>query len=185
MSKHIDKTALSYLIGITGVILILAGVTYGVVVKQEKESARTSADVTKLALPDGSAPFTTLEGDPVAVSYDEESVRVVSAWASWCPSCKEGLLLLDGLASRYDDVTFIAVNRNENPTTARAYLETLPELTHLTVALDANDHFFKTVEGYAMPETVVYDKEGVIVSHLRGAYRGAALEAAIIEALER
>jgi uncharacterized FAD-dependent dehydrogenase len=41
-------------------------------------------------------------------------------------------------------------------------------MTEVKFLLDTSDRFYKSIKGYAMPETVIYDPEGRIYFHARG-----------------
>lgn len=182
---HFDSTSTRYALLLLGCILLLGAGTYFIATKSAEQKREASADVAKLSLEDGSTPFTNTEGEAIDIATYENEIRVVSAWASWCPSCADQLALLDTVAQNYTDVAFIAVNRNENPATARAYLETLPPLENLVVLFDTHDRFFNAIEGYAMPETIIYNTEGKVVVHIRGPLKKEQIEREINNVVTR
>jgi thiol-disulfide isomerase/thioredoxin len=110
-------------------------------------------------------------------------VIYVNSWASWSPLSRDELIALNEVAGEFKDkpITFIALNRREPVPQAQAYLATLPPLPNLTIVIDSTDEFYKEVTGYAMPETVLYTKDGAILRHERqpqtaDAIRGLANE---------
>jgi hypothetical protein len=47
------------------------------------------------------------------------------------------------------------------------------------IVLDPSDHFFAANEGYAMPETILFNGEGAIVLQQRGALNANEMRATI------
>lgn len=113
--------------------------------------------------------YTDLVGNPVALTQFKGKVLVVNSWATWMPFSQTELPALNQLKEKYgDDVVFLAINRMEDKALVNAYLGTLPEMKNITFLIDPADTFYKAVGGYAMPETVVYAKDGTIALHQRG-----------------
>lgn len=114
--------------------------------------------------------YTNMDGQEISLAEQTEGVTVAIAWASWCPACNKDLITLSNLASQYQDknIKFIAVNRAEDKTTAERYLTTVVTKQNLTLVLDPSDGFYKSINGYAMPETVVYGESGDIIAQYKG-----------------
>ena len=112
-------------------------------------------------------PFTTVDGEPVALSTKEAAYTLVYSWASWCLVCGEELSMLNELALR-NDVKVIAVNRAETKYIAQDYLATLSGVQNVQIVLDPSDRLFSSIEGFAMPEYVLYDNQGVELLKGRG-----------------
>jgi hypothetical protein len=95
------------------------------------------------------------------------------------------LQLLDEVATNYspDSVTILALNRMEPVHQAQRFLTTIPAVPNITFVQDNQDHFFAAVEGYAMPETIVYNPAGEIVLHKRGNLTRDEIVAAVDAAL--
>lgn len=123
-----------------------------------------------LLLEEGQQSFTTLNGDTVSVSDHFGKIMVVSSWASWCPECNLGLTQLSNLADEFKDkgVVVLAINRAENRFTAERYLQTVTLSENLQIIIDPEDHYFGASAGYAMPETIIYTKDGQEALHQRG-----------------
>ena len=124
-------------------------------------------------LPEDTQSFTTLSGEPASVADTFGDVMVVSSWASWCPQCTNDFAKLGEVAAEFKDreVAVYAVNRGEDAYSAERYLQTLQKPEHVIFLLDQSDYFFKHSEGYAMPETIIYNKKGDVVLHQRGELR--------------
>ncbi len=132
-------------------------------------------------LPDDEQSFTTLTGEPATVADSFGDIMVVSSWASWCPQCTGDFLKLGVVAAEFKDkdVIVYAVNRGEDTYSAERYLNTIQKPEHVEFLLDQSDYFFKNSEGYAMPETIVYNKKGEVVLHQRGELRVDELKDAL------
>lgn len=119
---------------------------------------------------DGVSPYTDLDGAVVDLSQYNGKVLVISAWASWCPSCSQQLTDLETLALSYEkeNVAVIAINRKEPQATARAFVEHIGNPQYILFLIDTEDTFYHSIEGFAMPETVFYDADGNLVHHMRG-----------------
>lgn len=104
-------------------------------------------------------------------------ILVAYAWASWCTYCAEELQNLAQLKKTYGDkIEILAINRAEPFVIAKEFTEKLQMGKDVTLLLDSNDTFFKSIGGYAMPETVFIDQNGDIVYHQRGPIDMDALE---------
>lgn len=173
---------------VTLIVLVLLLVVAAVVTYYYRQQASLEArDAAKEALfsPEATAAFTDLEGREVDLAGAEDAIVIATSWASWCPQCALELeLLSEVVAERNDDrVEVLALNRMEPKHQAQRFMATLPALPNITFVLDNQDHFFDSVEGYAMPETIFYNQAGEIVLHKRGNLTKdeavAALEAAL------
>jgi len=131
--------------------------------------------------------YETFSGEVVSLEQFAGDVLVVNAWASWCPFCVSELPDLATLAVAYEDseVSVVAVNRAEPPTTAISYLQSISVTNDsaLHIWLDATDSFYKGIGGFAMPETVIYNRDGTVYHHKRGALNIGEIKMIVDEAL--
>ena len=113
--------------------------------------------------------YITLDGHSVAIREYLGRTLFINSWASWSPLSRDELIALNEIAGEYKDknVVFIALNRKETKEQAARFLATLPDLPNLVIIIDTEDHFYNSVGGYAMPETVIYDASGELVVHER------------------
>jgi thiol-disulfide isomerase/thioredoxin len=113
------------------------------------------------------------DGNEVELSDFRRELLVVHAWASWCVYCGEELKSLVQLKERYGDaVTILAVNRAEPEVDAKAFTDALGlDASKIEILLDRDDAFYKSIEGYAMPETIFITARGEIIHHQRGPMR--------------
>lgn len=160
----------STLVTLAVMVVVLSVSAVFVFWRQGEHTQKQSPDAV-LALDERSEKaYTDLEGTPVSLREFEGKVRVVNAWASWCPFCLEELQAFETLAQEYasEDVVVIAINRKETKEKAQRYLDRIGSFEHMVFVLDPDDTFYKGMQGYAMPETVFYDEEGNVVAHKRG-----------------
>lgn len=108
------------------------------------------------------------DGKEVPLSDFRRSIIVAHTWASWCPYCGAELQSLSELKKEFgDDITVLAVNRAESLEEARAFTDPLG-LSGVEILLDPEDAFFRSIGGYAMPETVFIDSNSEVIFHQRG-----------------
>ncbi len=114
--------------------------------------------------------FTDLQGTAITFEPFEGKVRVVNSWASWTPFSVQELRDLEQLASEVskDEVAVLAINRKEPKEMAIQFLGTIFKFENITFMIDVSDYFYNSVGGFAMPETIFYDKKGSVVYHARG-----------------
>ena len=134
-----------------------------------------------LTTPEGVPSYTDAEGNEVELVDDVPKTVVVYSWASWCPACKQELNELDSFAGALDieEVEVLAINRKEDVRTAKRFLNTLPDLENIEIVLDPADYLFESIDGYAVPEILVYDETGALVLHERTTFHAANVVAAI------
>ncbi len=113
--------------------------------------------------------YTDLDGNPIQLAEYKGKPLIINAWATWTPFSKDELILFSKYKAEYGDaVTVLAINRMENVATIKAYLDFIGKPGGIVFLGDPTDNFYKSIQGYAMPETVFYDSEGIIVNHARG-----------------
>lgn len=154
---------------VLGVIVLAAG-WYAFMLSQEAREANSAAGKA-LATPEAiEAQYTDVDGNPIDLSAFAGKVRVVNTWASWCPYCVQELPDLQQLAAEYaeQDVVVIAMNRKESQGLVRAYIDSHELTGDVLFVLDPDDTFYRSVGGFAMPETVFYDEKGNVSFHKHG-----------------
>ena len=121
---------------------------------------------------EGEFMYTDLDGNPVSLVDYKGKPLIINSWATWMPFSAHELQLLDATKVKYgDDIVILAINRMENTATVRAYLDFIGKPEHIVFLSDPSDNFYKAVGGYAMPETVFYNREGILIEHTRGVLR--------------
>ncbi|MFM2339443.1 MAG: hypothetical protein RLZZ360_79 [Candidatus Parcubacteria bacterium] len=166
------------------IILVLVWFTYQIVTRHRQ--VESDAGRVLLDTQNGNR-FTDMNG--VAVQFNEtvgEGVIYVNTWASWSPLSRDELIALNEVAGEFKDkpITFIALNRRESTAQAQAFLATLPPLPNLTVVIDSTDEFYHEIDGYAMPETVLYTRAGELWRHERQPQSSDSIRSLARELLE-
>ena len=131
------------------------------------------------------APYTDIAGNPVALNDYLGSVIVVNSWASWSPDSRTELPLLAEIANEFEDVHIVAINRAEPATTAERFLKTIGTYDQVQLVLDPTDRYYAVINGYAMPETVVYNADGDITFRKHGPVTKAELEDALYKVIDK
>lgn len=152
-------------------ILLLAGLGFWFVQQHNIQEALHSSPAAQALQADKQVEaYTDMGGNQVIISDYVGSVMVVNSWASWCPFCAAELQELAAAAKDYEEegVVVLAINRAENAATAERFIATTPGLTSVKLILDPTDKYYKSIVGYTMPETVVYDEKGNVIFHKRG-----------------
>ena len=150
------------------IIMLVLGAVAAFTLSTTKNSSESEAARTLKATADTS--YTDLEGNPVTFDQYKDKVRIVNAWASWCPFCVQELPDFEELAIEFssDEVVVIAINRKESKEQAARFLKSISSTDHIQMILDPGDAFYTSIGGFSMPETVFYDKEGNVSTHKRG-----------------
>lgn len=152
------------------IIAVVAFYTWSTITERRKQTLNSSPAMQSLSVEEGGLPYTDLFGNPLSLTDRVGNVLVVNSWASWSPDSAKELLALAELSRQYRDrgVVVIAINRAESMTVAKRFLKTLGVINDVQLVLDGADRFYKTTQGYAMPETVFYDQKGDVAYHHHG-----------------
>lgn len=113
--------------------------------------------------------YTDIDGNKVDLTQFKGKPLIINAWASWMPFSRNELTMLAKVKeSRGDTLNVIAMNRMEAAGVIRAYKDGFNLPNSFVYLLDPSDNFYKSIGGYAMPETMFYDRDGVLIHHKRG-----------------
>jgi thiol-disulfide isomerase/thioredoxin len=109
----------------------------------------------------------TFEGDSLSLEELRGKVVLVTFWASWCPTCRHELPLLDSLnaAIQHPDFAAIGINDERNEYAARGYaLATglrMPTLLGRGLQWERYNYI-------GLPYTVLLDREGRVMFEYYG-----------------
>ncbi len=128
------------------------------------------------------APIALMDGSgEISVADYEGDIVVVNFWASWCLGCRTEHEALTQAASDYEafDTTFIAINYQDTPDRAEAFLDELgrSDATVYTVDKGSTTAFEWGVLG--LPETFFVDRDGIVVGKASGPVSYGLLSATI------
>lgn len=151
-------------------VVVMAGVFTYLTIFSRHNISENSAVAKSFVVQENEKAYTNLNGEEVELIDFVDGVTVVNSWASWSPSSARELVDLSEIGNEFKDrgVKIVAINRSEPASTANRFLSSIDELQNVTFILDSDDKYFKSIEGYSMPETVVYDSDGNIRMHIRG-----------------
>lgn len=178
----ISKTTLITLTIILVFLLVAVLVTF-LVVKRHSERFNNEARLSLVGDKTNPAVYTDLRGNQVSLDAYTGKVLVINSWASWSPFSQTELPLLAEIAAEFPEVVFMAVNRQEPKEQAQRFLATLPSTDGVNIIIDTTDHFYTTIGGYTMPETIIYDKAGKVSTHIQATINPDELRDSINEAL--
>ena len=106
----------------------------------------------------------------VSVADHEGDIVVVNFWASWCLACRVEHEALLKASDNYSDfgTTFVAVNYQDTPARAEAFLDEFGRgaTTVYTVDRGSETAFDWGVLG--LPETFFVDRDGIVVGKVSG-----------------
>ncbi len=160
---------------------IIAGAVVAIVVVValmfffREDTPTSTASSSAPAAPDFSVP--ALDGSKLSLSDFRGKYVLLNFWASWCPPCKAEMPELHAYYRSYQDkgFTLLAINVNDDPNSARAFIEangfTFP------VGLDLDGRVFNSYGGSALPTSFLIDPQGGLVK----AWRPGAITRAMLE----
>lgn len=162
ISSHKKTIAL-----LSAIILVLGLLTYAFVSPRGFFSGLPN-DLGKIEQ-EGEFMYADLEGNQVSLLKYKGKPLIINSWATWIPFSQAEFKLIESLnASLGNEVTILAINRMEDRATIKAYLDFIGNPQGIVFLSDVTDNFYKMIGGYATPETVFYDRDGVIVGHKHG-----------------
>ncbi|MCZ7532242.1 MAG: redoxin domain-containing protein [Acidimicrobiia bacterium] len=128
------------------------------------------------------APISLMDGSgEISIADYAGDIVVVNFWASWCLGCRTEHAALMQAASDYEafDTTFVAINYQDDPKNAEAFLDELgrSEVTVYTVDEGSTTAFEWGVLG--LPETFFVDRDGIVVGKVSGPVSYGLLRATI------
>ncbi len=165
---HLTRHSRIVILILISILCIAFLLTYYIYLSPTGYKARENADLTKV-LKGEEASYITLDGEPSDLNEFRDGVLLVNVWASWSPYTPGEHEVLTKLHSEFGDtVRIVALNRKEQKETALAYLDTIGKREGIEYIIDTTDFFFASFDGYAMPETIIFDEVGNIAYRKRG-----------------
>jgi cytochrome c biogenesis protein CcmG/thiol:disulfide interchange protein DsbE len=109
------------------------------------------------------------DGSLVSLSDFDNQPLIINSWATWCPFCVKELDDFATVQKAFgDDIKIIAINRKESLEKSRSFTDSLGVTDDLIFLMDEEDSFYRSINGFAMPETIFVDRDGKIMFHKRG-----------------
>ena len=109
-----------------------------------------------------------IDGQPVRMADLRGKVVLMTFWASWCPSCRHELGLMQQLHERWkgDGVIVLAVNWRESAAAVKQFLS--DERITIPTALDESGAAFDQFNTAFLPTTYVISRTGQVVAKAIG-----------------
>jgi thiol-disulfide isomerase/thioredoxin len=128
---------------------------------------------------------TTLDGGAFSLASYRGKVVVLNFWASWCGPCRVETPALQVLAEDMTAkaVTFVGIDSNDDPDSARAFLANIvggkPPTSYVNVDDSGGDVLlaFYTFVPQALPNTLILDRQGRVAVRINGPTTGPRLKA--------
>lgn len=122
----------------------------------------SAAPQGEIALQDGTG--------SVSVADFAGDIVVVNFWASWCLGCRVEHEALVAAADAYADfdTTFLAINYQDDPARADAFLQELGRSNATVQAIDEGSSTAFSWGVLGLPETFFINREGVVVGKVSG-----------------
>lgn len=93
-------------------------------------------------------------------------------WASWCGPCQQSLPALDALQKEYDRDKFqvVAINLDESPEEARAFLKEYP--VDYTILSELTGKTQRAYDLVGLPSSFLIDQKGEVIGSFQGFHPG-------------
>ncbi|WP_258881082.1 TlpA family protein disulfide reductase [Clostridium tagluense] len=109
-----------------------------------------------------------LNGKDVALSDFKGKKVFLNFWASWCGPCKAEMPTIEKLyqQTKDSDLVILTINIGEDKSTAKSFIDN--NKYNFTVLVDSNQNVAAQYNISALPTSFFIDKEGNIVSTIKG-----------------
>ncbi len=119
--------------------------------------------------------FRDLTGNPEPLRSGVANMTVVNLWATWCPSCRTEMPVFEQAQYSYPHVRFIMLNQGESRTEVADFIEA-EGYQFDNLWLDTEGRMGLWFGQSALPVTLVFNKEGKLLSGHMGVMSAAVLE---------
>jgi len=132
----------------------------------DKAIPNASSDTKKIAAVNFK--LKDLNGKDVSLSDFKGKKVFLNFWASWCPPCKAEMPDIEKLygETKDSDLVILAVNIGEDKTTVKSFID--KNKYTFTILLDLDQSIASKYNISAIPTSFFIDKEGNVVSTIRG-----------------
>ena len=125
--------------------------------------------------------FSDYEGHKIGLLSYRLKRLIVFSWATWSPYSEQEFRDLLALKSKHgNEVQIVAINRGEPLAEAKAFTDKLHMGDAIVLLLDPEDAYYKSIGGYAMPETLFISPSGDATLHQRGPLGAAEIESGFV-----
>lgn len=114
----------------------------------------------------------TLEGKPVSLSDLSGKVVLINVWATWCEPCREEMPDLQRLQNEFVDDEFVVVGVSIDDKGSLENMKKFLQSQNImyTVWHDPDDKFQYAFRTIGVPESILINKEGLILHQWKGAF---------------
>ncbi|MCA9363114.1 TlpA family protein disulfide reductase [Candidatus Kaiserbacteria bacterium] len=179
------KEAVITLSIVVAIALLVSGYTYFVHYKNKHKADDVPSALDDFLRSDDDYSYTDIDGNRIYLDNFTGSILVVNSWASWSPASAEELNKLGHFSEKYPEssVKFLAINRADRSALAKQFIKKFAIPNTVMLVLDPEDRYYNLINGYNMPETVIYNQDGQVIKHIRGEIDFVLLEQIIKEQL--
>jgi cytochrome c biogenesis protein CcmG/thiol:disulfide interchange protein DsbE len=165
-SEDLGSRMVWVVIAVGLVVLALAVVFAG---RFGSDPSISTSQLTGRMAPDASIALMDGSGE-VSVADFSGDIVVVNFWASWCFGCRTEHPALLQAASDYAEfgTTFVAVNYQDSPGRAAAFLEELGTSAETVYTIDEGSATAFEWGVLGLPETFFVDRNGIVVGKISG-----------------
>lgn len=163
-ARRLAATAV-VLVAVTGGALVLATGFGG-----QTGGRGASAGAPLVGEPAPSLPSDSLSDEPADVDPTGDQVLLVNFWASWCSPCREEfpVLLQAQRELGGQGLQVVAINSQDQPGTARAFLDEMNARRAFPHLVDADGEVAVEWGVFGMPETFVVAADGTVAAKTVG-----------------
>lgn len=115
-----------------------------------------------------------IDGQSVTLRQLTGKPVVINLWAGWCPPCRREMPVLAAAQKRHPELHFVFANQGEPAETVRSYLSG-QALGLDNVLLDSSRQLGRLLESVALPTTLFFDANGLLVEQRMGELSAATL----------
>jgi cytochrome c biogenesis protein CcmG/thiol:disulfide interchange protein DsbE len=124
-----------------------------------------------IGIPAPTSPIALMESEGVmTIAELSGDIVVVNFWASWCFGCQQEHEALVNAAEDYAsfDTTFVAINYQDSPDRAEAFLNELGRSAATIYVIDEGSSTAFEWGVLGLPETFFVDRDGIVVGKVSG-----------------
>jgi thiol-disulfide isomerase/thioredoxin len=116
----------------------------------------------------------TMDGRSVTLGSFSGRPLVVNLWATWCAPCRQEMPVLAEAQSRNPDIAFVFVNQGEAESAIDNFIRT-QDLKIGNVLRDPSRNVGHYFGSDALPTTLFFDAQGVLIDRQTGGLSAASL----------
>ncbi|MBW2297682.1 MAG: TlpA family protein disulfide reductase [Deltaproteobacteria bacterium] len=155
------------------VLIVLAVISVGIIfLLQTKDSTFSQLGSSQFQKGKPAPPFSlpNLDGNMVSLGAYKGKVVFLNIWATWCPPCVEEMPSMEKLfqSLNKEDFEILAVNIDASGLKAvRPFMK--KHRLHFPVLIDPKGTIQRLYRTTGIPESIIIDKNGIIVEKIMGA----------------